>query len=230
MLRAVTIAAGLLLLHSVCWLGFGTADAALIPPTLPVVEIAPPPSVVQGALESDTLIRVFLERSNLTLASPLAVNVTLPDTYAGTLAGFNPLDFILAGTVIESYFFHMDLDGPAGANTSYEGSATFTTDILGIIWSESKLNDTDLPLGLATVVYPGGGVKRGSLDSPGSIDTITLSATLRTVSFKLGHDDGNIEQFRVITLIPEPSSLALAVFGFAALIAWGWRCRKRRTS
>lgn len=217
MFRAVTIGAGLVLVSAV-FLGVVVADAAIITFGGAVTPGAPPASVVNGVLESDTSAIVFLEQSNLTLASNLDVNITVPGTYTGNIA---PSATIAAGTVIESYFFHMDLVGTSGGNTTYVGFATFDTDNLGLITSEPKLNATDPLLGLRTVAYPTSviGINRGSLDSPGAFDTVTLSADRRTVSFALGHDDGNIEQFRVITLIPEPSTLALAVFGFAALIA-----------
>ena len=43
----------------------------------------------------------------------------------------------------------------------------------------------------------------------------------------LPSDGLNTVGFRVATVVPEPSTLALAAFGFTALAAWGWRRRKR---
>ncbi len=191
------------------------ADAAIVSTSGAASEISPPASVFQGALESNSVAVVFLEKANLTLSTDLEVNTTSPGTYTGNN---NPTVNLSAGHTIASYLVHMDQVGTSGS-TSYVGSITFDTDVLAIIWSQAKLNATDSLLGSASVSYPTGvsGIERGSIDSSGTNDTIELSADRRTVSFDLLHNSNNIEQFRIITEIPEPHCMLLLLTSLAVM-------------
>lgn len=192
------------------------ADAGIIATSGAVIQITPPASVEGGALESDSDIRVFAEKSNLTLAQSFAVNIKNPGTYSG-LAG--PTGSLAAGLVIDSYMFHTDHVGIPGGQ-SYDGSITFDTDILAVITGKSRLDSSDPVVGLPTVAYPTGvsSIDRGTLDSTGAGDVLTLSGNRRTFTFHISHSSDNIEQFRIITeAVPEPASALLVMLGGLAL-------------
>ena len=65
-----------------------------------------PPSVTVGSLESSDQFRVFAERQDVTLASPLAIDASAPGTYsheADLVAGT-----IGSGTKVSSFMLHSD--------------------------------------------------------------------------------------------------------------------------
>jgi hypothetical protein len=156
---------------------------------------SPPSSVVPGALESDTQIRIFAENSGVTVTSqPGLTN----------------------GTLVDSFFIHWD---PAnnGANNEVDfsnGSVTFSQNILAVYSSDANLNSTDSSFGLAGTTYPVGG-QRGTRPNGGEIlDAFSFSGSTLTIS-KLYTENMGIDQLRVITVsaVPEPTSLVM--FGLA---------------
>ena len=192
-----------------------------------LVEIAPPGSVLAGSLESDTISNIFAERAGVNLAAGLDINIDAPGTFTGIL---NPSATLAPGTVVDSYFVHMDPVGTRAPGTSYEGSVTFAQEILGIVTFRDKLDDSDATLGLASVDYPTDqdSFLRGVLDTNGTLDRVTLSADRRTVSFDLRVSSRNIEQMRILTApstnaVPEPATAAI----FVGLIGAGMLRRRR---
>jgi hypothetical protein len=71
------------------------------------VQIAPPASVDVNVLESNTQIRAFDEQQAVTLAAPLAVNISAPGVYDDP-ADLTPAT-IPAGSVISSHLVHFDI-------------------------------------------------------------------------------------------------------------------------
>jgi hypothetical protein len=190
----------------------------------------PPADVTNGALTSNTVVRVFAEQLGLTLGSDLTVNITTPGTYTGSLTP----GAILAGTVVDSYFLHAD---PASSSTTaYSGSVTFDTDVLGLIVLDNRLDNTDAVLGRPGTLYPTGFNGRG-LELGSTQDQITLSADRRTVSFSW-HAAVAMDSVRVVTAatsaavpataVPAPGGLALAAAGALALL--GYRRLRRQAA
>ena len=105
------------------------------------------------------------------------------------------------------------------------GTTVFSTRILGIITTDAGLDNTDATLGLGTTMYPTGLVFR-SLELPYAItpDSVTLGSDDRTFSF-VSNTAAVLDQMRIITLVPEPSSIVLSATG-ATLAALAYR-RKR---
>ena len=202
------------------------AIAGIISTSGSLIEIAAPDSVLEGALESDSVSSIFAERQGVTLANDLDINIDAPGTFFGST---NPVATMLAGTRIDSYFLHIDPVGSPGF-TTYSGSVTFDQDLLGLITFRTKLDDSDALLGLASVAYPTGqnSILRGVLDTTGRRDEITLSADRRTVNFDLQVSQGNVEQMRFLlassnAAVPEPATFTL----FLAMAGIVTRIRRR---
>jgi hypothetical protein len=222
MKRATLMTAALVLMLG----GVGKAKGGIIATTGEVNVIAPPPSVQLGAVESNTQIPTFAERVRFSLPTSVAVDITAAGTYAN-----NPTltpGTIGAGTLVDSYYMYSD---PIDSNSiMFDGSATFNTNILGVIVLNNTLNGSDPILGAPGTLYPTGLSARGMELTPGE-DSVTISADLRTLTFH-GSTDTSQDTVRIITAaspvsgVPEPSSLAL--FGIAAASLAGYSRWKRR--
>ena len=159
-----------------------------------ITQIAPPASVARNMTESNETIFLFEEQQELVLDSDLAVDITAPGTYGTPGGGVIP-----AGTCINSYFIHYDL---IDASFYRSGSVTFEEEVLGLITSTDKLDDSDW-LGAAGTFYAsaaGGEIGRAlELDLAGAADVITLSANRQTVEVSLIVSADWQDQVRVIT-------------------------------
>ncbi len=180
-----------------------------------------PPSVYSGMLESNEFIRVYSERSNVTLSSALTVNVVHPGvttTYQPQppAGGVNP-GTLAAGTVVNTYFAHFDPIGEDMPGTvSLTGSLTLSEDILGLMVFKDGLNVTDLAFGAPGTIYgadplhPNRGLEANGGNGPP--DTITLSGDFHTLTIDLVFAGTGIDEIRVFAT-PEPHSLAIALLG-----------------
>ena len=180
--------------------------------------IAPPPSVVLGALEDDLLTRVFLEQSALILGSDVDADVTSPGV-VDEAADLTP-GTILSGTRVDSYLFHFD---PLSGSGASGGSVTFNRDILGILVQTSSLDATDALLGALATTYQLDdfrGVEGPGFETEGITvnDIVTLSADFRTVRFDFS-TTSRLDEIRVITAVPEPAALGFIVIGVVGLLA-----------
>ncbi|HEY3240645.1 MAG TPA: hypothetical protein VGL92_13830, partial [Acidimicrobiia bacterium] len=135
----------------------GSAGAQLAGTGGGVVKVAAPSSVLEDAYESETEIRAFDEGQGVTLAAPLAVDITVPGDYAA-VDDLTP-GTIPAGTRVNSHLLHAD---PVGSPDPLEpvlvaGAVTFDTKILGVIIlntiADPNLNNSD-GLGAAATDYP----------------------------------------------------------------------------
>ncbi len=123
----------------------GSANAAVRSTTFPVVKVDPPSSVVLGAFQSNSEIRVFDEVQNLTLTSPLAVDILASNATFGfpIVKPFTGKEgTIPADKVINSHLVHADPVGTQLINLT--GQVTFNEPILGIILlTNSLFRDAD---------------------------------------------------------------------------------------
>ncbi len=187
--------------------------------------IAPPASVMPGALESSTTGWAFAEQQNVRLASDLMVDALLPGGAAGA---------ITAGTTINSFFLHFDPLGDSNAAADVEtvtGSLTFSTPIIGVIWGglpcaqcppSSLFLDSSDYLGDPGVLYPTGGLGRGLETEEfyarnGTQDFLTFSPDFMTVSVSMSALPRHSDQLRIITRLPEPGTLWLMSLGLICL-------------
>lgn len=196
-----------------------SAQAATVP-------IAPPPSVLPGALTNQTDAYLFLE-STLTLSSPLAVDISSPGLYntsSPSSAGVIP-----AGTDISSYMIHHE-----SVSQQYSFiyiTYTFPEPVLGIITTDAKLDATDLTLGAPGTLYPTGLEFRG-LEMPYTITPDSVFWAGNQVYVAVASTTALIlDQMRVITEatipVPEPGSITLSVLGAVGLAVMCWRKRRK---
>ena len=178
-----------------------------------VQQIAPPASVVLGALESNSFVRLFNERT----AFLLNQNVTADITQPGTVGNSGNLSAgVISPQLVDSHLLHADPIGPGNPAVTYQGSVTFDRPILGLLVQSGSLTATDGILGFPSTTYTPT-VDRGfewpSTSAVG--DLVQLSADFRTITFVL-KATSQYDQIRIITAgVPEPSSLALAAYCLA---------------
>ena len=176
-----------------------TTASGIMPTTIasttPVVtEIPAPPSVKLGTWVSDSDIFAFEEKS-ITLESSINVDYTLPGTYFASVVDATP-GVIPAGTSVTSFLVHQDTVPDV---VGLSGSITFSSEILGVIGSDSLLDVTDPILGFDGTSYGTGESHRGALDSVQPDDQLTISSDRRTLSFDVHRTGGATDQYRVIT-------------------------------
>lgn len=189
------------------------AHAAIASVTGAMTPIAPPPSLVIGALESSTAMFIIDEGTSFVPPAPLFVDGFGP----GPQFPAGPLAVLPAGLPIHTYIVHFDPVGGGFATVS--GSVTFDPGeiIVGLAMHTPYLDATDgFPIGLPAVIYPTGDLDRGFETLPGT-DTGFIAFDLNSVSFDLFAELG-IDQVRIFTTIPEPASAALLSMGAAATI------------
>jgi len=175
-------------------------DASLPPPpdtSCPEQDVEPiraPGSVMigsKGALESNTLIRVFCEQKDYALPANVGTNISGPGYYdsVGSMTGGS----VGAGTRVNSYFLHFDPAGSEGAQVS--GRMNFNGDILGIICLDAQLDASDSVLGNPGTLYPTGHKARGF--EPGQ-EIVSVSDDRRTLTIHRFWSSSVGEQVRVL--------------------------------
>ena len=185
-----------------------------------VTVVTPPPSVVQGADQSNSTAIIFAERTTTVPTGGLAVDVVSPGTYNGGGPAPDP-GTIAAGTSVQSYLIHSD---PGDPPVIYTGSVSFNAPILGLEILTGSLNGTDSAYGHVGTTYDTSNTARG-LESQ---DSITLSANRETLTISFDTHD-RIDEVRVFTAaIPEPTALTLAGLGAAVFAAARLRKRARQ--
>jgi hypothetical protein len=184
--------------------------------------ITPPASVAANALESDSVARFFRERSAFLLNQNISVDITQPGT-VGNSIDLTP-GIISANQLIESYLLHADPVGPGSPPVTYQGSVTFDFPILGLLVQTNTLTVADGLLGSASTNYNPPGARGFEWPSTAIVgDMVELSPDFRTVTFVL-KATSQYDQIRVITSVPEPTTLALA----AGCLLCGIAAHRRR--
>ena len=180
-----------------------------------------PASVATDVLESDTEIFLFVERQNSPLSSNLAAVLASPGlSFSGTALPSTAI--ISAGTAVDSYLFHADKVGSAGAIT-VSGTASFDSDILAVIVRTGTLAASDPVIGSPTTAYSTA-TNRGLENVD---DVVTISSDLRSIEVQFFH--GQVEdEIRVITVassntdVPTGRWIALAIIALLVATQWWW--------
>jgi len=164
-----------------------------------------PGSLAVGAFEDGEFFYLIEEVAGFTNAAPYS---------AGVLGGSIP-----AGTTADFYIVHAD---PIESNpTTYSGTVTFDTPIIGLYIGSSSLNLLDtsmLILGSPISIYPTGSPNRGLEVGQGLGDFYVLSNGNKTLTLNLSTGP-DVDQLRiVVATIPEPATAVLFGLGFAALV------------
>ncbi len=197
------------------------ANAALVSYSANVEVITPPASVQLEQLVSDTKIRVF-EESTKTLAGSLPVDGIFSGDYPplGREAYFS----IASGTLVTSFLFHADLNGAPSNPIPFIASATFSNEIIGLIFFSSTLGQTDTAVGSAFTSYPQApssdasfrGFEFGGVCAENTTDCVSLSQDRRTISLAWSVAEYS-DQLRVIVSVPTPATIALLGLGLAGI-------------
>jgi hypothetical protein len=158
-----------------------------------IEEILPPPSVKVAEYEDSKSMVIFQEVHQFTLTSPIIVDVSEPGIYSSR--DERTPDSIPEGTIIDSYFIHLDPIGTSPV-VDLKGTITFDTKIIGIILLADQLNASDLIIAAGTnTKYPTGGVDRRFEFGE---DRIVVSENMRTINIELLAGTQS-DQIRIIT-------------------------------
>lgn len=191
-----------------------TGAAADIISTSSSVLIQPLPDVLLlGAKEDTDHAFVFEERHGLVLAAPLHVDLIAPFDWTATIGQPVPPAALggdlPAGLGVNSHLVHYDPVGTTLILTRVEGTIAFQNPVLGAIVMTQHLNDSDSLLGVPGTVYAQGFTYRGMEEFDHAKVTLVDPYT---VEFRL-FAGPVMNEFRVITAIPEPAPALLAIIG-----------------
>ena len=153
----------------------------------------PPPSVVFDQVESNPLIRYFIERENYALPESVTVDISQPGYYT-TDYGSTSIT-IPAGMVVNCTFLFFDPVASQSATSS--GAIVMSGEIIGIICTDSKLNATDAVLGRPGVAYPTGQSSRGF---ESGTEKVTLGDDRRTFTINYFNSTFPGENVRILTV------------------------------
>jgi len=171
------------------------ASATIVTGSSNIEFYSTPTNVTKGSLESDSKIAVITEQKNYKLTSNLTVNATTSGLYNESDDLSNSL--ISTGTLVDSYFVHIDKIGASNDKIQYNGFLTFDSIILGVILEPSDLADSLTTLSLESLLYDN---MTFTLD----IDEFTLSPDLKSISFSsdIGTGADNIRIITTISSVP----------------------------
>lgn len=170
----------------------------------------------EGGLESPDL-HVYTERTNLTLASSVAVDFSKVGLYNAPSTLPSPRPILLAGAVVNSYLLHSDPPGQLPLKTLRAVTLSFTTDVVGVQIISGTLTATPAhQLRAPSVTYPN--VTSGlELNPTGKGDFARLvNARTVAVSFKTSNA---VDEVRIITR--GSASTVTALNGYRILAADG---------
>ena len=161
-----------------------------------------PASFQEGVLESNTAAFLFVEKLNYVMTRNTRVNTDTEGTYdeSTDFPAIRPL--IPAGTRVSSFFVHFDKVGHTGSPATLDGYIDFSMKILGVQVRTPRLNHASseqFRLGVPYNTHTDAGLEFSTIQ-----DNITWSGN--RISFHM-ESGPQTDQFRVITLFPEPGSL-----------------------
>lgn len=173
-----------------------SASLELLPYTVGLLS-QPPASVLSGALYSNSYIFMFLEKQHVTLANPLAVDITTPGTYTMNTQLINGQ--IPAGTVVNSYFLHAN---PINSKVEFLNQViTFSPDelVIGIMAASATMAAGVPTVGIPTTTYNGAPAGNALKLAPQGKDMIEISADQHTITFSEQLKRTVLTEFRIIT-------------------------------
>ncbi len=180
--------------------------------------------LTEGQIESNTKIRVYSEQLNYTLTTNIAVDDTSIGSVGNSVSGT-----ILTGTLVDSYLVHFDKVGSNSIDLALGGNviADMGVEILGIIFTSTRLNASDTELGLASS-YSTSSVRGLEFTNDDTYGLATIGGFLRNLRMDL-ETSTNIDEIRIITTAaaPVPVPAAVWLFGSALLGLTGIRRRKK---
>jgi hypothetical protein len=171
-----------------------------IPPAIGLLPY-PPASVLPGKLTSNTYIFMFLEKQNVTLTSPLSVDITAPGVTYTKRGQITSGLTIPAGTMVNSYYLHTN---PASGSLTFTGEAIgFSTDeiVIGVMISSPTLASGVPVVGESQTTYNGAGAQNGLHLAPLGEDSIEISTDQHTVTLTEVLKSTSITEIRLITQI-----------------------------
>jgi len=178
--------------------------------------VSPPPSLLPGALTSDSSIYGFSEQTGVLLETPVNAALTSPGTWiccAGLPGGTVP-----AGTTVNSYLLYASpvTDEEGLDYRDFQGSITFSPGekIVGVIIGYENLANTDMSLGAPGTTYPPASYKLGGLEQ---YDAVVISPNAETVYVDFHVAVGGDDMIRILTETPEPADFVLLGSGLVAL-------------
>ncbi len=195
-----------------------------------ITQIAPPLSVANNALTSTTTISVFRERR--VQGATISFDFAPPSGTGPVINVPGPVPGILSTTnLIDSHLIHWDRPGSPQPGASLTGNILFNQPILAVIFTDARLDGTDVLLGAPTTSYGTGTQFRGTIGAPQGPGTIGASEGLDFIFLASsgainGYDTISVtmdvaaafDEVRVITAaIPEPSTVASVVIGLSAI-------------
>src|SRR6185436_6438919 len=138
--------------------------------------------------------------------------VNNPGTSSGAIPG------VISGS-FDSHFIHFEpIPGIIGA----AGTVTFSAPIIGVIFVNSTLDNTDAVFGAGGTTYPTLYPQPGLSAFPAS--TFSINANTLTFNFQATVPTAFVDQVRVLTHVPGPG--VLAVMGMAGVLGG----RRRRSA
>jgi len=206
-----------------CLIGLSTSitQAGIISLSGDVEMLAPPFSVQEGAVESDSAARLILEREGFVLPSNVNVDITSSGIFDEVIE-LTP-GSISAGTLVNSYLIHADSAG----FFEFDGTIVSAEEILGVIVTEDNLQASHAIVGSPSTTYPVTGsvdATRAPLFLGGPLSTITDRITLSLPDTLVFHLDTvssggpTYDHVRIITAaVPEPSTLTMLAIGVLTL-------------
>lgn len=172
---------------------------------------SPPLTCLPGALNGFNAY-AWDEKQGITLATLAVDEINNPGSSVSPTAG-------LLGGTFDSHFIHFD--GIPGVINA-QGTVTFATQIVGVIFVNTTLDNSDFTCGSPSTFYPTTWPARGiatTLPSGFSVSGNTITFSLSALGSL-----GEVAQIRVITTaVPAPG--AAAMLGLGGLVM----ARRRRS-
>jgi hypothetical protein len=187
----------------------GTASAAITGTTGNITQIGPPASCLPLALPTGAQIFAWDEQQGINVAlQPVDLSINPSNSSFPTPGAIT--------TPVDSHFVHFDAIGQAN------GTITFNNPIVGVAYSDSRLDLSDFA-GAGGTAYPTGTAGRGLFSLPFLSDFVDINGNVLTIKLDTISPVYDFDQIRVFTrAVPTPGSIAM--LGAAGLLA----ARRRR--